>query len=423
MRNVVLVSIDSLRADRCGFMGYDESRTPTLDRMADEGLAFENAIAPGPSTYESMPAIVTGEHMCNYPVVEKGGDMYDDRGSLIDVNTRTETVAEWFARQGYHTAAFTTNPYTSGASHFARGFDHYEDFLDGGEGPIMRTAASIPVLSELKHVVTLIRGDRASKPWQEYYEQILEWVGSVEEPYFLWVFLLDPHTPYLSPKRYRDASNSEMYYRNSKLWAQKKWGLDLPLDHDALVSLYDAAVRSTDVFLDRLRTDVPGDPVVAVHADHGEAFGEHGSFGHHKQLYEENIHVPFVIWNADAEGAVERPISLTAVPELLRGAATDDVGVHEDPESSDCGLVLARTLGPEVVALRGRRWKYIATVDPSDGTVERGELFDLCADPAERDDRSGERAELAAASRQMVRRRLAHETELSSIYEVAQTVQ
>lgn len=413
MRNVILISIDSLRADHCGFMGYDKETTPTLDEMARRGLAFENAIAPGPSTYESMPAIITGRHMCDYPVVDETEDVYDNRGSLISANTRLETIAEWFDRRGYETGAFTTNPYTSATTNFARGFDHYEDFLDGSEGPLMRKAAEVPVLSELKHVVTLVRGDRASKSWQDYYDDVIEWAANASEPYFLWVFLLDPHTPYLSPDEYRSSSASEMYYRNWKLWATKKWGVDLSLDQDALVSLYDDAIRSSDVFLELLRGDLPGDPVIAIHSDHGEGFGEHGEFGHHKHLYEENIHVPFVVWNAATTGTVDQPVSLTALPDVLREAANGEVSTP--PRQP----VLARTLGPERVALRDRKWKYIATTDEARGGVENGILYDLDADPGEETDRSDEHADRADAYRQLVERRLTHEMEVSSIYRAA----
>jgi len=412
MRNVVLVSIDSLRADHCGFMGYEKDTTPTLDAMAEEGLSFESAVAPGPSTYESMPAVITGRHMCQYPSdrTDEDTDVFDDRGSQISANTRPETIAEWFDRQGYGTAAFTMNPYTGSHTNFARGFDYYEDFLDGGEGPLMQKAADLPVLSELKHVVTLVRGDRASKPWQDYYDDILEWVQSASEPYFLWVFLLDPHTPYLAPGEYRGPSSAEMYYRNWKLWAAKKWGIDLPLDADALRSLYDATIRSSDEFLKSLRSDLPGDPIIAVHADHGEAFGEHGTLGHHKELYEENLHVPFAVWNAATTRTVEYPVSLTAIPSVLSQAATGEVSIPSR------GHVLARTLGPRRVALRDGDWKYIATTDDQSDHVKTSELYDLESDPAEREDRSVELDDRVDTYRRLVERRLSHEREVSRIY-------
>jgi arylsulfatase A-like enzyme len=416
VRNTVLVTIDSLRADHCGFMEYEKNTTPTLDEMANEGLSFETAIAPGPSTYESMPAIFTGQHMCQYPSGD--GDVLDSRGDLIRLNTRSRTIPERFADAGYATAAFTTNPYTGAHTNFARGFDYYEDFLDGQEGPIMRKAADIPIASELKHLVTLVRGDRASKPWQSYYDAIREWIDQAPEPYFLWVFLLDPHTPYLAPDKYREGSCLGMYYHNWKLWADKKWGVDLAPDREALIELYDATVRSTDAFLERLRTDLCGDPVIAVHADHGEAFGEHGGYGHDSQLYEENLHVPFVVWNTESSKTVTEPVSLTALPEILHEAA-----IEESPVAVPDGeYVLARTLGPRKLALHGNGWKYIATIDLKAEKVGNEELYDLEMDASERENRVSACPDFVESCRRIVKQRLAHEGEVGTVYRAAEEV-
>jgi len=416
VRNVVLVTIDSLRADHCGFMGYGAETTPTLDEMARNGVDFETAIAPGPSTYESMPAIFTGRHMSSYPTGED--DTLDNRGRLIQLNSRRQTIPERFAEAGYTTAAFSTNPYTASHTNFARGFDSYEDFLGGREGRLMRAASELPVASELKHLVTLIRGDRASKPWQGYYDAIQTWVDQATEPYFLWLFLLDPHTPYLSNDDYRPGSRLEMYYHNWKLWADKKWGVDFEPDRQALIDLYDATIRSTDTFLSQLRSDVGGDPVIAVHADHGEAFGEHGTYGHDSTLYSENLHVPLVVWNTGRTETVQRPVSLTALPELLSAAAADQPLSTVPPE----GHVLARTLGPRKVALRGREWTYIATVDTKSGVIETEELYDLRADPGEQRNRVDAAPDLARTLRRQVRQRLSHEREVRTVYQAATEV-
>lgn len=409
-RNVVLVTIDSLRADHCGYVNGQEqerSLTPELDAMATEGVSFENAIAPGPSTYESMPAILTGDQMCEYPTGD--GDALDRRGEQIRLNTRRETVAERFAARGYDTAAFTTNPYTGRHSNFARGFERFEDFLDGGEGPLMRRAAHLPVLSEAKHLVTLLRGDRASKPWHSYYDDVLQWVCGASEPYFLWVFLLDAHTPYLVPDEYREGSKAGMYYHNWRFWAAQKWGLDLAPDPAVLASLYRGTVRSVDAFLGRLRQDVEDDPIIAVHADHGEAFGEHDTFGHEAALYEENVHVPLVLSNTDKTGRVRDPVSLTALPELLSGASTDSVSVP------DSDYALSRTFGPRHLALRGRDWKYITTVSP-EAEIAGEELYDLAADPGERVNVAADRPVVIESCRARCRRRLAHEREARAVY-------
>lgn len=410
-RNVVLVTIDSLRADVCGYLGGDRA-TPTLDALAASGLSFTTAIAPGPNTYSAMPAVFSGRPSCPFPA--SGGPL-EARSTLIARNMRGETIPEWFARQGYATGGFTTNPYTGRHSPFARGFDDYEDFMDGGEGPLMRWAADKPVLSELKHLVTLVRGDRASMSWESYYEKIREWLAATSHPYFLWVFVLDPHTPYLPPPSDERPGRPATYYHNWRLWASKKWGVDWSPDPDALWRLYEGAVAYTDEFLRQLQADLPGDPVLAVHSDHGEAFGEHGHYGHGEQLYEENLHVPLVV---SGEGisprTVEKPISLMELPSLLAGAATGRA--HPQPANRRA-YALGRTIQGNGIAIRGSDWKYIASLKAE--SIASETLYDLATDPDETVDVSGDRGTATEACRAIVRRRLHHEREAISIASAA----
>jgi len=417
-RSVVLVTVDSLRADHCSYWGYDRETTPTLDGMAESGLVFERAVAPGPSTYESMPAVFTGRHMTTFPSGAGSGDGAEDaldvRTRTVRMNMATRTIPEWFADRGYATGAFTTNPFTWRHTPFARGFDRYEDFMDGGEGFLMREAAHLPVLSELKHVIALLRGDRASKRWTEYADQVVEWANGTDRPYFLWLFLLDTHTPYLTDRQYRaqfDRGRGEMYYHNWRLWLEKKWREEHDLterNREALVDLYDAAVRSVDSCLSSLRSGLPDDPVFVVHSDHGEAFGEHGRFGHDAQLYEENLHVPLVVAGAEAEGTVSAPVSLVDLPGLVRSVAADGTPTLRGPP------VLAKTIDGEAMALRTRNWKYICTVGPDRDRIRTSTAYDLRATPAERAP-ADLPSELEAAFRDGIERRLRHETERTRI--------
>jgi len=424
-RNVVLVTVDSLRADHCSYWGYDRETTPTLDRMAGDGVVFEQAIAPGPSTYESMPAVFTGRHMTSFrPDVRsrqvEGGsdeDELDARTRTIGMNMAGQTLVEWFDRQGYATAAFTTNPYTGAHTEFARGFDRYEDFMDDGEGFLMGRAAHLPVLSELKHVVTLVRGNRASKRWAEYYDRIADWIASATEPYFLWVFLLDPHTPYLVDERFRSGIGStSMYYHNWRLWIEKKWR-ETPdsssLNRERLVDLYDGAVRAVDAFLERLLEDAAAsDPAVVVHADHGEAFGEHGTFGHQAALYEENLRVPLVAYNVGGSDTRTAPVSLVELPALLQSTAMGDAGSLPPNRS---GPILSKTYDAERISLRGPDWKYVCRTDPADCRIVGERAYDLSSDPGERSPAADIGDDVLADCRRTVRRRLRHEQEHNAI--------
>jgi arylsulfatase len=328
------------------------------------------------------------------------------------------TIPEWFASRGYTTGAFSTNPYTGAHTAFSRGFDDYEDFMEDGEGFLMKKAAHFPVLSEMKHVVTLVRGDRASKPWTDYYDRIVEWVQTAEEPYFLWLFLLDTHTPYLADATYRaenDIGRLAMLYHNWRLWMGKKWGPTQNhsgMNREKLVDLYDATIRSVDDFLATLSRDIRDtDPAMVIHADHGEAFGEHGTYGHNAQLYEENLHVPLVVHGSEIRDSMKRPVSLADLPVVLRNVATDSDSL---PDELGSGPILAKTVDAEQFSLRGPTWKYICRTSPDDGTIHEERMYDLAHDPDEQNPTDGA-SNLMTACRRVIPHRLSHERELNTV--------
>lgn len=392
MRNVVLITIDSLRADHCSFHGYHRNTTPTLDRMAEEGLAFENAIAPGPSTPESMPAVMTS----SYPVDtgESHASLLAKRRTVIRRHMKTrETLAERFRKQGYATAGFSPNPYTSRYFGFDVGFDRYEDFIEGSRETLYNgmlggfiEGTPLDTLFPARFALNLINKEEVFKPWENFYKNIVEWTKSSEKPYFLWVLLMDTHDPYLAPAAYRTQSRLATYQANWRLWRTGHAG---PFDSETLTNLicaYDDTITYADAFLNRLRTDLQGDnPLIAVHGDHGEAFGEHGSYGHHPRLYEENVHVPLVVGGTPTE-TVSAPFSLRSMPDLLAKLALGD--------EPSLGLMpaISYTSDGEMWALHGSDWKYLYTdisADSGESTPptrtsprnEHGTLYHLTGDP------------------------------------------
>ncbi|EMA44814.1 sulfatase [Halococcus saccharolyticus] len=350
-RNVVLVTVDSLRADHCSFMGYERETTPTLDAMADDGLVFENAIAPGPSTPESMPTVMTGHD----PV--GGGDTGDVDELRANIRRHMETrntLAETFRRRGYATAAFTPNPFTSRYFGFDRGFDRFEDYLDtfvrrGFRRLVSQLARESDLTFAVRMVLNMWQREEVFKPWEDYYDEVTEWTESVEEPYFVWVHLMDPHVPYLASEAYRRLRWWRMVYANYRFWRADKESAFDPALRQQLLTAYDDSIRYTDAFLDRLRADT--DAVIAVHGDHGEAFGEHGIYGHEPYLYEENVHVPLVL-DGVPDRTVTEPVSLAALPTMLTDASNGN-----DPMSFSTTdpFAVARTRAGEQTALRGRR--------------------------------------------------------------------
>jgi arylsulfatase A-like enzyme len=171
---------------------------------------------------------------------------------------------------------------------------------------------------------------------------------------------------------------------------------------------YRDAIRSTDAFLDTLQTDLADDdPVFVVHADHGEAFGEHGTYGHEESLYEESLHVPLVVANAANSKTVQAPVSLRTLPRLIEQVATDEP-VNREPITQDHVVATTEGVQSRGRALRGRRWKYIA-----DG--ERRELYDLRSDPNETTDRADDRSELVDELDGLLHLRLRKDAEVVEI--------
>lgn len=363
-RSVVLVTIDSIRTDYCGVAAGDSDTMPTLAACAEDGLVFENAIAPGSTTFASATSFLTGVDPVERP--SAAGESREERVAHVQEHMAARrSVAEEFAERGYQTAAFTANPWTSQYFGFDKGFDHYEDFMEGdASSSLFKERAQESTAGMLAmNAVNWYQGQDMFMSWEAFADDIAEWTSEAEDPYFLWIFLVDSHLPYLPPKRYRTQSQIKTYLANMGLFL----GRDPPFEsvlHDVVTTAYENSLRYTDEFLSFL-TDELADPLLVVHGDHGEVFGEHGMYGHGRQLYEELVNVPLVVCNGPT-GRVERPFSLRRLPALLHGLASGD---ETAPERLTEPYVFSSTRMPNV-SVRGQNWKYIWSPDG-------GELYDL----------------------------------------------
>lgn len=360
-RNVLLVTVDSLRADHCGFMGYDRNTTPSLDKIASGGITFTNAISPGPATPQSTPAMFTE----SYPAV--GGASIDGSASgrrerIRQHMKRQRTTAERFSDLGYRTAAFTPNPWTSRYFNFDQGFDHFQDFMDEDRSSslwerMLEGSGSTPITA-LRLVASWLQRANTFKPWESFIDEILEWVNDGPKPYFAWVFLMDAHFPYLSGRGHRSQPRWQTYEANLRLYLEDQ---DSPYDdrvHEQLVTAYDDALRYTDDFFKELMVEVDTEETsLVITADHGEAFGENGTYGHHDKLYKENIHVPLVV-SGGPNTTVETPISLRTLPSLLTHLGDDD---WESVVEMGHETVGSRTEDDATASIQGKTWKYLET--------------------------------------------------------------
>ena len=390
-RNLVLVSIDSLRGDHCGFLGDDRGLTPTLDALAAEGVAYRNAIAPGPQTFSSMPTVFTGRRRRPTSLDEYPQRTHWERrlAAINEHMRRHASIAERLGERGYDTGAVTPNPWTSTASGFDRGFDEFVDFSEADSGGWVTSVADrLPGVDAdsrpVELVSNLVSGSEFFARWETLYDDIERVRESLSEPYFLWVFVLDTHFPFIPARAHREEQGllGTYYgtYRSSDPMRGKGGELS-PRVRESVLRSYRDTVRSADAFVARLRADLAGDdPALIVHADHGESFGDHGNYGHHhREVYEENVRVPYLVHNAGVSAEVTEPTSLSSVHDTALDIARDGTF---DPAAAAAPYVVSSSECGTNRAMRGVPFKRVES-----GGEAR--LFDLAVDPGERSDVSG----------------------------------
>ncbi|MFW6120328.1 MAG: sulfatase [Petrotogales bacterium] len=368
-RNIVLITLDSLRADHCSFMGYRRKTTPTIDKMAKNGLYFENAIAHSIPTAPSIFGIFTGD----YPICDSA-----TKNSKIWRNElkKYKVLAEILSSSGYVTGAFQPNPWLSSYYGFNRGFDYYKEFVK--EDDVKTLIQGDPFSTKIKR---MILGQMFFFSWENMYRQIINWANNQNKPYFLWILLLDTHRPYMAPRTAKkwDKNNLYLSYLHWKLGKREF----KDNDRNQLINAYDDGIKYADEFVSKLKSDLEADnPIFIIHADHGEEFWDHGHFGHGDpqynnpiSLYEELIHVPLVVYNSENVGKIEKPFLLS---DLYAYIVKTSRMKNIDLETIGDNFVLSKTFenGKLKISVRGKKWKLI----DNDGEKE---LFNLEDDPKE----------------------------------------
>jgi arylsulfatase A-like enzyme/Flp pilus assembly protein TadD len=373
-KHLVIVTIDTLRADRLGAYGSTTVKTPNLDRLAREGAMAERASVHVPLTRPSHVSLFTGL----YPA-ENG--IRDNVSPSLGKNV--PVLAEILQQQGFRTAAFVSSIVLSRQSGLNRGFEHYSDRFDVGEDD----ARFLNTIQK--------RGDQTMG-------EAIEWLGrGANEQRFAWIHLYDPHDPYEPPEPYA-SQYADRPYDGEVAWS------------DELVGRLDAALTAN-----RLRDDT----LLIVTSDHGEGLEEHREAVHGFFVYETTLHVPLLmrgpgIAAATKLGIVTRGVDLlpTALDLLGLAGKTPRVsgrslapalrGLPLDEE-----VTFAESLTPlvhfgwsDLRALRDGRWKYILAPRP--------ELYDLERDPGERENLVERESQRARAYRNGIEQRLREEQAL-----------
>jgi arylsulfatase A-like enzyme/Flp pilus assembly protein TadD len=340
--NVLLVTIDTLRADHVGAYGSSRGLTPTLDRFAREGWRFEAAHAHVPMTLPSHATIMSGLYPQRNGVRDNGAFRFDRTQS---------TLAGTLASAGYRTAAFIGSFVLDARFGLNAGFGLYDDRLNGSSANlevVQRTAEQ--VLAPAYAWITASPQSLAPSPW------------------LVWVHLYDPHEPYTPPEPYRSRYAADPY--------------------SGEIAYADAALGA---FLDRLHAAHALDrTLVVIASDHGESLGEHGERTHGLFAYESTLRVPLILWapTAISASSIETPARLVdvmptvldlvgvAAPAGLDGRSLRAAAPGDDPGSyfEALNASLTRNWAPLTGIVSGRR-KLIDLPIP--------ELYDLAADPGE----------------------------------------
>lgn len=412
-RNVILITYDSLRDDHCSW-GYHRDTTPNLSALADDGLRFENAIAPASRTNPSMAGTFTGEPLV---VRDQVANPEYARGHL----KRHGTIAERLSEAGYATGAFCPNAYASRYYGFDRGFDTYEDFMFDNnlyQDLFDKHLGDSEVFATIRNLRNFVFRQEAFKTWDSYVDQMEKWARKQSEPFFLWAFSLDTHFPYLTPRSHRQWSSLfDQYYYN---WRANQlideFEIDIsPRERQKLIDIYDDSIRFGDVLIAELRSRLEEfDPVVIVHGDHGESFDERGIYGHfYPSLYEENIHVPLVVGNVDEQGTISEPASLLDLPEMVaRSAGVAEGDVAELKHDWTIATDYDGRYDRNITAIRTESLKYLLTEDEG----ESREMYNLSDDRGETTNLFHEHPAAEPLGR-LATKRTTHEKEILDIRE------
>jgi arylsulfatase A-like enzyme/Tfp pilus assembly protein PilF len=352
--NVLIITLDTTRADRLGCYGYPEAGTPSLDALAAGGVRFENAICQVPLTGPSHCSLFTGA----YPFVHQ----VHNNGSYI-LPPEIQTLAETLNSSGRATAAFVSSFSVDSRFGLGRGFDVYDDNFAAGQP---------------------FKSLNAERRADEVYAPFARWLDVHKaDRFFAWVHFFDPHIPYDPPSPYKERFASDPY--------------------DGEIAFMDEHVGK---IVDKLREDgLLQRTLVIIAGDHGEAFGEKEEMGHGVFLYEPTMRVPLIFYAENrlprgrVVGSRVRLIDIPAsvldmlgLPGLKDSQGTSLLpyiqGKRKDDQSSYIETYYPReNYGwSELVGLLRGEWKYIR--------APREELYDLKRDPKEEKNLAGAKPDI-----------------------------
>lgn len=343
--NLLLITLDTTRADRIGCYGDRLAKTPALDALAAKGILFENCYSPVPVTLPAHCSLFTGRRPIAHGVRNNGS---------YKLSEAEETLAEKLKSAGYDTAALIAAYVLKGKFGLAQGFDSFDDRL-GYEEKAGNIDAQIPA-------------DRVYAKFREWLER------KGDKPFFLWTHFYDAHKPYAPPPAYLQASAGDAYR---------------------------GEVAYVDYYIGRMVADLKQRQLlertlIVVVGDHGEGFGEHGESGHGIFCYDESVKVPLIFANV---GLLKKPARIHQRISLvdIMPSVLEMLGVSAAVNSQGQSLASALSGGAEAtqqpIYLESMYGREMNNWAPLTGLISgsfkyislpQAELYDLRNDPAER---------------------------------------
>lgn len=348
--NIVLVTLDTTRADHLPCYGYSGVKTPHLDALANKGITFEQCTASSPLTLPSHASMMTGMYPTYHSVRVNGNT------ALSDEQT---TIAEVLSGQGYQCGAFIGAFVLDGRWGLKQGFQHYDDKFD---------------LRKYKHIDL----GAVQKPGNQVMDAALAWLEEQKgNPFFAWIHLYDPHAPYEPP---------EPYYSE--------------YSHQGLSGLYDGEIAFMDEQIGRCvswleKNGLSKNTIIILIGDHGEGLGSHGEGTHGYFIYEYAVHVPLLIIapfpELQGKRAASQVRTVDVFPTILELAKIEPPAKAQGlsllplmfrPEKKKDDYAYGESMAPNLQfgwsslhSLRTTRYKYI--------DAPKAELYDLTQDADE----------------------------------------
>ncbi len=393
--NVILISLDTVRADHLTMYNYSRDTTPNLARFAEKSIVFDNAISASSWTLPGHASFLTGK----YPFNHNANNLHHKIGE------EQTTLAEVLRNKGYNTAGFQAGHFTKAKFGFGQGFNLYKDRTDFYD--YITSFSKLDIITAISLVIPNIHellGSDGELTAEEMNNMIIPWLNkNKDDPFFLFAVYFDAHDPYTlgDYSRFSNGRQIDVDDTNKLISLPRNSEIGNQALADLIV-LYDTELFYLDqqlgVLFDELeRLNLMDNSIIIITSDHGEEFYEHGGFGHLQTLYEEVIHVPLIIYYPDVvpRQIKKRVENMNIFPTVLDMVA-------EVPENLDSISLLplmeknlferdysyAELFGRKKYdelnqkAVTIKNWKLI-TIEPENDEIPSS-VFNLATDPKEK---------------------------------------